>query len=91
MIKNLIAKIIGWRIAASLKLKENQTMETKKWYQSKTILSDIVTVLVSIYTLVGTSLGPDFGWHLPSIPAWVFTILGAIGIYGRKTATTTVE
>lgn len=30
-------------------------------------------------------------YNLPVIPEWVFGILGALGIYGRASATTTIK
>lgn len=56
------------------------------WYKNKGILSDIFTVLVSAYMgLSGSSLVADFSWHLPAIPAWAFTLLGAIGLWHQTT------
>ena len=60
---------------------------TKKWWLSKNIWTGIVTVLVGLYSLLQVSLMPLFGITLPTIPEWIFVILGAIGIYTRKIAT----
>lgn len=87
---NWILSLVGKKIAKKLDLQEG-VVETKKWYQSKTILSDIVTILVALYASIGATLAPTMGWTLPPIPEWVFVILGAIGIYGRKTASATIE
>lgn len=88
-IPDFVLKLIGREVAKKLDLKEGN-METKKWYKSKTVISAIVTVLIGAYDLVGANLAPQFGWTLPQIPAWIFTILGAIGIYGRVTAETKI-
>jgi hypothetical protein len=63
---------------------------TKKWFQSKGVWTGIVTFLIGAYSLVGTALAPQFGWHLPAIPEWVLTLLGTIGVYSRVTADTKI-
>lgn len=55
--------------------------DIKPWYKSKTILANIVSVIVVAYTSLETSFG------LPVIPAIILTVLSALGIYGRATAT----
>lgn len=85
-LKNLLAKIAGKKIAKQLELQEGPMEDTKKWYKSKAVLSGIVTVLVAVYQTVDTSLMPQLGGDLPDIPAIVFTVLGAMGIYGRLSA-----
>lgn len=79
-----VLKILGHKIADKLDLQEDSNMETKPWYQSKNIWAGVVTALIGVYL----SLAPQFHW--PAIPEWIFTILGAIGIYTRATATTTI-
>lgn len=64
-------------------------MPTTPWYKSKTILSDIVTILLAIVGFV------DKTWFHGIILASPFysmalTFLGALGIYGRVTATTVI-
>lgn len=54
---------------------------TKPWYQSKNIWAAVVTAVVGLYM----SLAPQF--HFPAIPEWIFTLLGAVGVYTRVTAT----
>ena len=61
-------------------------METKPWYQSKTIWAGILAVLFAAYDAFRANLGPAF----PAIPEFVYGLLGALGIYGRASATTTV-
>lgn len=91
-LKNTLAKIAGKTIAKKLDLKEESKMDdSKKWWQSKTILSAIVIVLIGLYNSVGTSLAPVLGWSLPPIPEWVFALLGAMGIYSRATADKTIK
>lgn len=55
---------------------------TKPWYMSKNIWANVVTGLIGIYMSLIAN-----GVHLPGIPAWLLTILGAIGIYTRVVAT----
>ena len=59
-------------------------MNTKKWYLSKGVLTGIVTGLLGIYA----TIAPNAGW--PSIPDWVFALLGGMGIYTRVTADTKI-
>lgn len=76
-------------------VREDSMNGQKPWYQSKTILSGIVTTILSIYQIGSTVLAPLIGVHLPPIPEWLITALGAvlggITIYGRSTATTTIQ
>lgn len=64
-------------------------MNTKPWWQSKTIWSDVVTVLMGALPLVDK----QFGTHLTSSPmfATALAMLGALGLYGRSTATTSIS
>lgn len=89
MFEILIAKIIGNTIKKKLNLEEG-IMPTKPWYKSVTIWSDIVTILVGTYATAQTTLAPHLGVNLPNIPGWVLAFLGALGVYGRSTATTTI-
>jgi uncharacterized membrane protein len=63
-------------------------METKKWYASKAIWAGIVTALVG----AAQSICLLFGFDLLAQPiaGIIITILGALGIYGRTTANTTI-
>lgn len=79
MFESLLAKIAGKWIAKKADLQEGP-METKKWYQSKGVWTGVVTVLLAAYG----AAAPQF--NLPHIPEWVFTLLGAAGIYSRVTA-----
>jgi hypothetical protein len=82
--------LIGKFAGSKLKLEDGLPMDTKPWYKSKTIWSDVVTILIGIYTMAQGGLAADLGHTLPSIPSWVLAILGGIGIYGRATADTTI-
>lgn len=77
--ESLIARIIGKKIGQKLDLKEGQ-VETKKWFQSKTIWTAVVTGVVGILQAVGTATG-----HPINIPTWVYDVLGAIGLYSLRT------
>lgn len=79
-----VLKLIGHKIADDLNLQEDSKMGTKPWYQSKTIWATFVTALIGVYNAVGGVKG------LPPIPDWVFTLLGAIGLYSRATADTKI-
>lgn len=89
MFENFLAKLAGKWLSNKLKL-EDGPMDTKKWYQSKTVWAGVVAVLVSLYNAVGSNLAPALGHALPAIPDWIFTLLGALGIYGRVTADTKI-
>ena len=83
-VPDFILKIIGHKIADKLDLQEGKMPETKPWYQSKTIWAGIVAGLLGIYNSIAMAKG------LPPCPEWVYTILGAIGIYSRATADTKI-
>lgn len=77
---------IGKFVGSKLNLKEDKDMgDTKKWWQSKTVVTSIVTALMGLYL----ALQPQFNW--PVVPEWIFTILGAIGVYSRVTATKSIS
>lgn len=61
-------------------------METKPWYTSKTIWTDVATVAVSIVGLVDVHFT---GGKIATNPFYqtVLAILGGMGIYSRSTAT----
>lgn len=54
---------------------------SKPWYQSKTVISAGISGLIGIYNLIAPHKG------LPTIPEWVYTILGTAGVYSRFNAT----
>lgn len=80
MFESLIAKFAGGFIKKKIKLQEGPMDSTKKWYQSKNVWTGVVTAAMGAYV----TLVPVF--HLPAVPEWIFTLLGAIGIYTRVTA-----
>lgn len=77
--ENLIAKIAGRAIAKKLNLKEGQ-VDTKKWYESKTIWTAVVAAALGIIQAVGQTTG-----HTIVIPNWVYDVLGAVGLYSLRT------
>ena len=86
---HFFAKLAGKFAAKKLKLEDGPMEGTKSWYKSKTLWSDIVTVLVGIVGLVDTHFT---GGHIATSPAYsiVLTFLGAVGFYGRKNADTKI-
>lgn len=74
----------------SKKIFKEGEMETKKWYQSKGIWTGVVTVVMAVYDVLVPLVPIYFGITLPIIPEWVFVLLGAFGIYSRKTASTKI-
>lgn len=59
--------------------------ETKKWFQSKTVITGVVTGLLGIYNATAHGLG------LPVIPEYIYTVLAALGIYSRVVAKAAIE
>lgn len=82
---NWIAKLIGKFIAKKVNLQEDSQMDTKKWYQSKTLWTAIASALLGVYGAVGSIT------TLPPIPEWVYAFLGAFGLYGLRTADKKIE
>ena len=62
---------------------------TKSWWQSKTVWAAIITALIGAADVILKQFGVDIN-SLPYVGA-VLAILGALGIYGRVTATTTIK
>jgi hypothetical protein len=84
---NKIQKFIWEKIVLPKLTREvKKFMETKKWYKSKTIWSGIISILIAVYNTMRPLLAQYFNIYLPEIPDWVYTILGALGIYGRVSA-----
>ena len=77
--ESFFAKLAGKTIAKQLNLKEGP-MDTKKWYQSKGVWTGVLTVLLAAYGSAAVQ------FNLPHVPEWIFTLLGAAGIYARATA-----
>jgi hypothetical protein len=90
-LQNLVVKIAARKAAKALDLQEGTPMENSKpWYKSKGVITGLVTVLISTYEAVKVTVAPQVGWNLPDIPAIAYTILGALGIYSRVAANSTV-
>jgi hypothetical protein len=86
MFESFFAKIAGKFAAKKLDLQGDEKMdESKKWYQSKGVWTGVVTALLGAYV----TLAPVF--KLPAIPEWIFTFLGAMGIYSRISADTKIQ
>ena len=95
LIKNTFIKIIGGIIRRKMDLKEDSEMDdSKKWWQSKTILLGLVMALINIYEALAPALVP-FGVSLPPIPGIGITVLNAILgggiIYTRNIATKIIK
>ena len=90
-IPDFIVNMIGRTVAKKLDLQEGQMEEGKKWYKSKTVIAGILTVLIGAYETTRMSVAPSFGWNLPEIPPVVYTLLGAMGVWGRVTATAAIK
>lgn len=82
---DFVLKFLGRRISDKLNLEEGIMNDTKKWYLSKGIWTGVITAVIGLYL----SLAGQFHW--PAIPEWIFTVLGAIGVYSRMAATTKIE
>lgn len=88
MFDNWIAMLAGKYAAGKLKLQEG-SMPMTPWYKSKTIWSDVVTILLAVLCFVDKNWT---GGHIVTSPYYGLglTFLGALGIYGRATATTII-
>lgn len=88
-IPGFLLKFIGRQVAKKLDLQEGK-VESKKIYKSKTFWSDVMTIIVAI---VGFADSYFASGQIATNPAYqgVLTVLGALGIYGRKTATTHIQ
>jgi hypothetical protein len=88
---NWMAKIAGWFASKEIKLEDGKMDSTKSWFKSKGVWTAVVTIVIGLYSLVSATLMPAIGHApLPAIPEWVFTFLGALGLYSRVTATKTI-
>lgn len=87
--QNLFAKMAGKFIGGKLDLQEGTAMETKKWYRSKTMWSDLATIAVGIIGFVDMHFT---GGKIATNPMYqtVLVVLGGVGIYGRKNADTKI-
>ena len=62
--------------------------EKKEWFLSKTVWSDILTIVVGAFPMIDQ----HFGINLVGSPIYtaVLAFLGSLGIYGRLSATTKI-
>ena len=88
-IKKWILQIVAKKVARNLDLKEGGMEDGKKWYKSKTIISMIVAILISGVKLVDTIKGTNIVGS--ELYATIITILSAVGIYGRVSASTEIK
>ena len=54
-------------------------VDSKKWYQSKAVLTAIVGVVLGAIQPISTAAG-----HPIEVPAWVYQVLGAFGLYAIR-------
>ena len=64
-------------------------MQSKKWYQSKTIWTQIVSVLVATLSAIDTQFGT--GLLSTQVAAIIISVLQILGVYGRVSATTEIK
>jgi len=61
--------------------------DSKPWYKSKAVIAGVIIVFVNLWD---NALVPMVGQYLhvtlPFIPVWVYSMLAALGIYGRVKA-----
>lgn len=71
-----------WRLmVADIKNKlEDGPMESKKWFKSKRIWTGVVITAAGAYETAALQ------FSLPPIPPFVYSLLGAFGIYLNKTS-----
>ncbi len=62
-------------------------METKPWWQSKTIWAGVIVVFIATYNGFRPAFAESFHVTLPVIPEFVYALLGALGVYGRNSTT----
>ena len=54
-------------------------MEIKKWYKSKAVLTAIVAAILGAIQPISLAAG-----HPIVVPAWVYEVLGAFGVYSLR-------
>jgi len=83
-IPNFILKLVGRKIAQEAKLEEGPVDQTKPWYRSVTIWSDVFTIATGVIAFVDKDFGTQIAanhWYQV-----ILTVLGGVGIYGRASA-----
>lgn len=90
MFENFLAKMAGKLAAQKLKLQEGPTMPSKPWYTSKGMWAGIVGILMGIVGFVDVNFTHG---AIASSPYFSMAVafLGAMGLYSRGTATTTIS
>jgi len=68
------------------KMEAETPVDQKKWYQSKTLWTAVVTAILGAVQPVSASLG-----HPVEVPMWVYSFLGAFGLYGLRTGDKTIS
>lgn len=82
-LKNFFIKLIARKAGKKIGLEEGPMTDKKPWYKSKGVLSALVIILITLYEGIDSQLGPQIGFNLPDIPNVVYTVLGALGLWGR--------
>ena len=90
MFDGFLAKMAGKFLGSKLDLREDSQMDgTKKWYQSKTMWSDVATIALAVVGFVDKY---KFNGAITASPWYstALTFLGGLGLYGRATASTEI-
>lgn len=82
---NWMYRFAGKTAVKKLNLYEGAVMETKKWFQSKSVWTAIIGVLLGAVQPISSAFG-----HPITIPAWVFELLGGMGLYTLRTGDKTI-
>ncbi len=64
---------------------------SKSWYQSKGVIAGALGVVLAAYLFVQSSFIPTLPVPPAGIVDTIIGILAALGIFGRVTATTTIQ
>lgn len=88
-IPGFVLTLFGWLVKKKLDLQEGPMDSSKPWYKSVTMWSNIANFLIAVVGLVDLYFTQG---KIATSPAYlsIVAILNALGIYGRKTATTTI-
>ena len=59
----------------------------KPWYKSKTVWASVIVIGINVWdNMLVPSMLQYFDIVIPIIPAWVYSMLAGLGIYGRVSA-----
>ena len=75
---SFVYRFIGRRLADKIHLED--TMDTKRWYASKTLWTAVVAAILGAIQPISGALG-----HPIVIPNWVYEILAGFGLYSLRT------